>query len=100
MCESLCGSLCVGVSVWEPPPISSLLIHSSGFADYCLTYSEGRLWAIDWEYCAMGSPWYDIAVVVNGDSLNAAQTDALLTAYLGRPATQAQRLTLRQYGCI
>ena len=63
-------------------------------------YSEGRLWAIDWEYCAMGSPWYDIAVVVNGDSLNAAQTEALLTAYLGRPATQAQRLTLRQYGCI
>lgn len=63
-------------------------------------YSQGRLWAIDWEYCAMGSPWYDIAVVVNGDSLNAAQADALLTAYLGRPATQAQRLTLRQYGCI
>jgi len=63
-------------------------------------YSEGRLWAIDWEYCAMGSPWYDIAVVVNGDSLNAAQTDALLTAYLGRPATQTERLTLRQYGCV
>ena len=33
-------------------------------------YSGGKLWAIDWEYCAMASPWYDIAVIVNGDALN------------------------------
>ena len=63
-------------------------------------YSAGQLWAIDWEYCAMGSPWYDIAVVVNGDSLSAAQTDELLAAYLGRPATSAEQQTLHQYGCI
>jgi thiamine kinase len=63
-------------------------------------YSAGQLWAIDWEYCAMGSPWYDIAVVVNGDSLSATQTDELLAAYLGRPATSAEQLTLHQYGCV
>ena len=38
--------------------------------------------------------------MVNGDSLSAAQTDELLAAYLGRPATSAEQQTLHQYGCI
>jgi len=63
-------------------------------------YSRQRLWAIDWEYCAMGSPWYDIAVVVCGDSLGTAQTDELLQAYLGRQPSPAERLELHQHGCV
>jgi len=63
-------------------------------------YSGGRLWAIDWEYAAMASPWYDIAVVINGDSLSASDTDALLIAYLGREADERERDMLHQYGCI
>jgi aminoglycoside phosphotransferase (APT) family kinase protein len=63
-------------------------------------YSGGRLWAIDWEYCAMGSPWYDLAVVITGDSLGAAQADELLEAYLGRTATSAERLELQQHSCV
>jgi len=62
--------------------------------------SGGRLWAIDWEYCAMGSPWYDLAVVVNGDSLGAAQADELLEAYLGRAAGSAEQLELQQHSCV
>jgi len=63
-------------------------------------YSGGRLWAIDWEYCAMGSPWYDLAVVITGDSLGAAQADELLEAYLGRAASSAERQELQQHSCV
>lgn len=63
-------------------------------------YSGGHLWALDWEYCAMASPWYDIAVVVHGDGMAAAETDALLHAYLGREPAAGERLRLLQYGCI
>lgn len=63
-------------------------------------YSAGRLWALDWEYCAMGNPWYDIAVVVNGDSLSAPDTEVLINAYLGRPPDARERRSLHQYGCI
>lgn len=56
--------------------------------------SGGRLWALDWEYCAMGSPWFDLAVVCCGDDLSAAQTEALLSGYLGGPAADEQRQQL------
>ncbi|MCB1689805.1 MAG: phosphotransferase [Halioglobus sp.] len=63
-------------------------------------YSAGKLWAIDWEYCAMASPWYDIAVIVNGDALPAHETEALLLAYLGRAPNDWERVTLQRYGCV
>ncbi len=63
-------------------------------------FSSGKLWAVDWEYCAMASPWYDIAVVVNGDSLTVSDTAALLNAYLGRAPDAGECEVLRQYGCI
>lgn len=63
-------------------------------------YSGGALWAIDWEYCAMASPWYDIAVVANGDSLSSAETQVLLQAYLGRAARDEERAALHQFGCV
>ena len=63
-------------------------------------YSAGKLWALDWEYCAMGDPWYDIAVVVNGDSMAAADTEALLIAYLGRSPTAEEQCVLHHYSCI
>ena len=46
-------------------------------------YSGGRLWALDWEYCAMGSPWFDLAALCCGDELPASQCDELLYLYLG-----------------
>ena len=53
-------------------------------------YSGGTLKAIDWEYCAMGSPWFDLAVVAIGDGLGAAQKSELLNAYLSQPADRGQ----------
>jgi thiamine kinase len=63
-------------------------------------YSGGRLWALDWEYCAMGSPWYDLAVVVNGDSMELTDSEILLDAYLGRIPDDRERDALHLYGCI
>lgn len=63
-------------------------------------YSGERLWALDWEYCAMASPWYDIAVVIHGDALPADEAKALLVAYLGRAPTAAEQRALHQYGCV
>lgn len=63
-------------------------------------YSGGLLWALDWEYCAMANPWYDIAVVVHGDALSDAQADALLHAYLGRAPADHEREQLYRYGCV
>lgn len=63
-------------------------------------YSGGKLWAVDWEYCAMGSPWYDLAVVINGDSLSKSDADTLLSTYLGRTPDASEQRALHQYGCI
>jgi thiamine kinase-like enzyme len=63
-------------------------------------YSGGRLWAVDWEYSAMGSPWYDLAVVVAGDDLDEGQARTLLEAYLGRSAAEVERRALQRQGCV
>lgn len=63
-------------------------------------YHRGKLWALDWEYCAMGNPWYDIAVVVNGDSLTAGATATLLNTYLGRKPRDEEIFKLHQYSVI
>jgi aminoglycoside phosphotransferase (APT) family kinase protein len=54
--------------------------------------SGGRLWAIDWEYAAMGSRWFDIAVVCCGEAWDEPARRLLLNAYLGRsPSTSECR---------
>tara|TARA_B110000503_G_scaffold13903_1_gene18973 strand:- start:97472 stop:98386 length:915 start_codon:yes stop_codon:yes gene_type:complete len=63
-------------------------------------YSAGKLWAIDWEYCAMASPWFDIAVIVNGDALAAPKTEILLKTYLGRAPNHWERGMLHRYSCV
>jgi len=63
-------------------------------------YSNSRLWAIDWEYCAMGSAWFDLAVVVIGDGLNAEQKNELVSTYLGRIASDEENRKLSQYCAI
>jgi thiamine kinase len=63
-------------------------------------YSGGKLWAIDWEYCAMASPWYDIAVIVNGDAMSELTREAMLYSYLGRAPNDWERVTLHRYSCV
>ncbi len=60
-------------------------------------YSENHLWAIDWEYSAMGSPWFDLAVVAVGDCLSAREQQELAQAYLERPTNSGENLIFSQY---
>ncbi|MEH6580450.1 MAG: phosphotransferase [Halioglobus sp.] len=60
----------------------------------------GSLRAIDWEYCAMGSRWFDLAVVTVGDGLNQESRETLLTAYLDRAACDEERQRLSNYEIV
>ena len=62
--------------------------------------SDGQLLAIDWEYCAMGSPWFDLAVVTVGDALSPTETENLLIGYLDRPPQAEEMLELARHECI
>jgi thiamine kinase len=65
--------------------------------------TQGILRAIDWEYCAMGNRWFDLAVVCVGDSLSEVQIGELLSSYLNmEPGAEEQRaldqhITLYRY---
>ncbi len=62
--------------------------------------SEKKVRGIDWEYCAMGSAWFDLAVIVAGDALSNAQARELAQAYLQRPPTKPEYLKLEQYTLV
>jgi thiamine kinase-like enzyme len=62
--------------------------------------SDGRLWAIDWEYSAMGDPWYELAVVICGDELCASDANTLLESYLQRPPGADENRALLDYCAI
>jgi len=49
---------------------------------------HGPVYLIDWEYAAVGDPFFDLAVVVRHHQLSAALTEVFLQAYFGvlRPA--------------
>jgi len=74
------------------------LCHNDLLADNLITTSDGKLYVIDWEYAAMGDPFYDLAVITEGHNLNQQQQHLLLTSYLSRPANAPdwQRLYLCQ----
>ncbi|MDO8861428.1 choline/ethanolamine kinase family protein [Haliea sp. E1-2-M8] len=58
-----------------------------------------RLWAVDWEYAAMGSVWFDLAAVTAGDEWPAAAIAALLGAYLGRALQPAEQTRFLGFEC-
>ena len=63
-------------------------------------YSAGQLFALDWEYSAMGNPWYDLAVVSTGDALAEKNVEALLAAYLAQPASAAEHQLVADYSSV
>lgn len=63
-------------------------------------YSGERLWALDWEYSAMGSRWFELAVIVAGDELDAGIARTLLDSYLDRPAMEQDLLQLQLHSCV
>ncbi len=65
-----------------------------------LLRSEDRLLALDWEYCGLGSPWFDLAVASLGQQLTPKRQAALLEHYLGESPTAEQCLRLRRYRAL
>ncbi|GAA4090128.1 hypothetical protein GCM10022414_11540 [Zhongshania borealis] len=65
-----------------------------------LINKAGELFAIDWEYAAMGDPFYELAVIIEGNKLDADQQQALLTKYLDRPLAQRDWQRLHHWKII
>lgn len=59
-----------------------------------------RLWAVDWEYAAMGPVWFDLAAVTAGDEWPDAAADVLLTRYLGRVPATSERERMLGFECV
>jgi len=49
-----------------------------------------RLWLVDWEYAAFGTPMFDLANLADNAGLDDAQGSRLLQAYFGRAADEAE----------
>lgn len=60
-------------------------------------FNAGRLYALDWEYAAMGSVWFELAALLAGDDWQADAESALLEAWLQRRPTAAEYRQLRRY---
>lgn len=63
-------------------------------------YSAGKIVALDWEYAAMASPWYELAVIIAGDALCHRDQEELLHGYLQRDADAIERQLVDSYACI
>ena len=60
------------------------LCHNDLLKDNLIVTDADKLIAIDWEYAAMGDPFYDLAVIVEGHDFSSQQQRVLLSKYLGR----------------
>ena len=65
-----------------------------------LIISGGKLLALDWEYVAMGNPWFDLAVACAGQKYNPEQMDYFLSHYLNRDPDDSDRKQLKLFGVL
>jgi thiamine kinase-like enzyme len=72
----------------------SCLCHNDLLRENRLQQAQ-RLVAIDWEYAAMGDPWFDLAVICEGDTLDDRDSLALCEAYLQASPDLAQQQRLQ-----
>ncbi|MCR9105898.1 MAG: phosphotransferase [Gammaproteobacteria bacterium] len=62
--------------------------------------SGHQLRALDWEYAAMASPWYELAVISAGDDMPGDARDELVRHYLQRPPTAQESRELQAHVTI
>lgn len=65
-----------------------------------LIHRNNSLIAIDWEYAAMGDAYFELAVIIEGNKLDAEQQQTLLTKYLDRPLAQRDWQRLHHWQII
>lgn len=76
------------------------LCHNDLLRENLISTEAGRLYAIDWEYAAMGDPFYELAVIVEGHVLNQSQQELLLSEYFARPVSESDRQCLKNWRLI
>jgi len=76
------------------------LCHNDLLLENLIVADDGQLYAIDWEYAAMGDAFYELAVVIDGHGLNESQQQLLMTEYLARPVTDTDWQRLRHWRVI
>ncbi|WP_323846268.1 choline kinase family protein [Microbulbifer magnicolonia] len=76
------------------------LCHNDLLITNLIAASGGNLYAIDWEYAAMGDPFYDLAVIVEEHGLDTAQQQLLLSEYLNEPVAAIDRQRLDHWRVI
>ncbi|MCW8126934.1 choline kinase family protein [Microbulbifer halophilus] len=77
-----------------------VLCHNDLLADNLITGADGTLYAIDWEYAATGDPFYDLAVICEGQGLDGDQREKLLAEYLRHPVSDIDRQRLDHWRII
>ena len=79
---------------------ASCVCHNDLLLENLIATDGSRLYAIDWEYAAMGDPFYDLAVIVEGHGLDEPQQHVLLAEYLARPVSADDRQRLAHWRVI
>ena len=82
------------IATLEAQSVKPCLCHNDLVPGNLLATLDG-LKLVDWEYAAMGDPFYDLAVFGYYRQLDAAATQQLLTAYLGHPPTLIEQRRYR-----
>tara|TARA_R110000772_G_scaffold58393_1_gene132156 strand:+ start:82584 stop:83477 length:894 start_codon:yes stop_codon:yes gene_type:complete len=77
-----------------------VLCHNDLLSSNLIINEKHTLYAIDWEYAAMSDPFYELAVVIEGNCLNAQQQESLLVNYLDRQITQEDWQRLHHWKII
>ena len=65
-----------------------------------LLLGEQRCWLIDWEYSAMASPHWDLAILCNAAELDLAQSRRLLQAYCADGAAMKESILFDYRGLL
>lgn len=65
-----------------------------------LLRSGDRLYALDWEYCAMGNRWFDLAVAADGQGYSDESREIFLHTYLERMPVEKDWQQLQWHGVI
>jgi thiamine kinase len=95
------GRLLAEIGRFTVPPA---LCHNDLVAENILQTANGGLLLIDWEYAALGDPFFDLAVVVRHHELDDALARQLLSAYLEGAVDQQAHLHLALqcdfYSCL
>ena len=62
--------------------------------------SGGKLWALDWEYCAMGNPWFELAVISCGEGYSDEECSLFAQTYLSRLPGEQELQDFTAYRCV